>query len=138
MGLEWYGDKVKKQNRAAANRALWKFAEAMLTNANTRVPHDEGTLERSGIVTQDKLPDPETIYNQALNRVTPKAKFDFANGELRYFISYNTPYAINLHESPAGKFNFQDKGENKWLEKAAKQMSSKMESFIGKEMKKWL
>lgn len=138
MGLKWYGDKVKKQNREAANRALWKFAEAVLTRANTRVPHNEGTLERSGIVTQAKLPDAQTVFGQALNQVTPIAKFNFKTGKLHYFISYNTPYAINLHESPAGKFNFQDKGENKWLEKAAKEMSKDMEGFIGKEMKRRL
>jgi hypothetical protein len=138
MSFEWYGKKVKKQNRKAANKALWKYAEAVLTRANTKVPHDEGTLERSGIVSQAKLPNAQSIFNQAKNGNAPTAKFDFAKGEMRFYISYNTPYAIKLHESSAGEFNFRDKGENKWLEKAAKEMSNKMESFIGTEMKKRL
>jgi len=138
MSFKWYGKKVKKQNREAGNKALWKYTEAVLTQANTKVPHDEGTLERSGIVSQAKLPNAQSIFNQANSGDVPTTKFDFAKGEMRFYISYNTPYAINLHESPAGEFNFRDKGENKWLEKAAKEMSNKMESFIGKEMKKRL
>ena len=57
MSFKWYGKKVKKQNREAGNKALWKYTEAVLTRANTKVPHDEGTLERSGIVSQAKLPN---------------------------------------------------------------------------------
>jgi hypothetical protein len=38
------------------------------------------------------------------------------------FVSYDTPYAVRLHEHP--EYNFQGKGEGKWLEKAVQRRAA--------------
>jgi len=133
--FKWYDDKVEKE-REKAGRATWKAAEALLGNANNIIPHDEGTLEQSGIVTQEGLSGrPESIYAQAKAKQWPKNnfKFDFKKKPI-FYISYNTPYAIKQHEDTT--LNHRGQGQAKWLEKTSKSMSSKIEGWIAKEMKK--
>lgn len=62
-------------------------AEHVLTEANTIVPHDEGTLERSGTVDSE---------------------------DTTAAVSYNTPYAVRQHEDLT--LYHQGKGQPKWLE----------------------
>ncbi|WP_284291185.1 hypothetical protein [Luteimicrobium album] len=57
--------------RAAIERGLGVAAEHVLTVSNARVPHEEGTLERSGATSQNGT----TVA-----------------------ISYDTPYAVRQHE----------------------------------------
>lgn len=110
--FNWFGDKVSKKTRIKAIKANQKAGEALLTEANKTVPHDEGTLERSGSV--DTKDDKNTTT----------------------YISYDTPYAIRWHEAPKGSVNFSDpKARVKWLEQTAKEMSNKLEKFVAKEMK---
>lgn len=61
--------------------------EHLLTEANKSVPHDEGTLERSG-----------------------QASVDGTRGA----VSYDTPYAARQHEDMA--LHHDGKGRAKWLE----------------------
>lgn len=61
--------------------------EHLLTEANKSVPHDEGTLERSG-----------------------QASTDGTRGA----VSYDTPYAARQHEDMA--LHHDGKGRAKWLE----------------------
>lgn len=61
--------------------------EHVLTEANKTVPHDEGTLERSG-----------------------EASTDGTTGA----VSYNTPYAVKQHEDMSLRHD--GKGQAKWLE----------------------
>ena len=134
--LNWFGDKVSKGERKKAGKATWKAAEFLLGEANNTVPHDEGTLEHSGIVTQEKLSGrPESIYREAEAKQWPKNnfKFDF-NKKPVFYISYNTPYAIKLHEDTT--INFRGQGKAKWLENAIKKNSNKIEKWVAKEMKK--
>lgn len=78
--LRWTQD-----NRKASTVALiGAFADGMneaadewLTDANTNVPFDEGTLEASG-------------------RVTPAS-----SARLEAAVSYDTPYAVRQHEDPS-------------------------------------
>lgn len=70
-----------------ATKGVRLGAEHVLTEANMTVPHDEGTLERSGAVDSDDL--------------------DAA-------VSYNTPYAVKQHEDMT--LNHHGKGQAKWLE----------------------
>lgn len=70
-----------------AEKAVQEAAEFLLTEANKTVPHDEGTLERSGSVSGDGL---------------------------TAAVSYDTPYAARQHEDIA--FHHPGKGEAKWLE----------------------
>ena len=134
MGFKWYESRVDDE-REEVGRATWRATEFLLGEANKKVPHETGTLERSGIVTQDGLSGmPVTIYNQAKDNQWPKNnfKFDFSKKPI-FYISYNTPYAIRLHENP--QYDFMGKGEGKWLENAAKAMSGKISKWIAKEMK---
>lgn len=61
--------------QAGAEDGVYKAAEHVLGVSNEHVPHEEGTLERSGRVTTDNAWG------------TPTAA-----------ISYDTPYAVVMHE----------------------------------------
>lgn len=111
--FNWFGDKVKKQNKAAAAEVLEAMAEGVLTEANKTVPHDEGTLERSGTTKVDEK-------------------------KLIAAIGYDTPYAARLHESEPGEVLFRGRGRRKWLEQTVSEMSSRLEKFAAEEYKKRL
>lgn len=72
---------------AGGERGLRFAVEHLLTEANKHVPHDEGTLERSGEATVDGK---------------------------RGAVSYDTPYAVRQHEDT--QLNHDGKGKAKWLE----------------------
>jgi hypothetical protein len=65
-------------------------AEYVLGEANRIVPHDEGHLQGSG-----------------------KTSVDPRNTQAA--VSYNTPYAVRLHENP--QYRFQKGRQGKWLER---------------------
>lgn len=67
-------------------------AEYVLSLSKQHCPHDTGTLENSG-GTDVKL--------------------------FKAQVFYDTPYAARLHEHP--EYNFQGKGQGKWLENALTQ-----------------
>lgn len=75
--------------RSALERGLGVAAEHVLTVSNARVPHEEGTLERSGATSQDG-------YTVA--------------------ISYDTPYAVRQHEDLS--YRHDDGRQAKYLESA--------------------
>lgn len=77
--------------RAGAERGVRLAAEHLLTEANKTVPHDEGTLERSG----------ETGVQADGSKV-------------RGSVSYDTPYAVRQHEDMT--LHHDGKGQSKWLE----------------------
>ena len=60
--------------RSALMRGLVMAGEHILNVSNSQVPHEDGDLERSGVVTQS---DP---------------------GDKTVAISYDTPYAVRQHE----------------------------------------
>lgn len=74
---------------AGAEEGVRLGAEHVLTEANLHVPHDEGTLERSGAVDTDGT---------------------------KAAISYDTPYAVRQHEDL--QLSHGGKGQAKWLEAA--------------------
>lgn len=67
--------------------ALDAMTEHLLSEANKHVPHDDGTLERSGRASNDGK---------------------------RGAVSYDTPYAVRQHEDMS--LHHDGKGEAKWLE----------------------
>lgn len=83
------GERLTRGAQAGVRRA----AEYLLTEANKHVPHDEGTLERSG-------------HAGAL----PVA----SNKERVGYVTYETPYAVMQHETLG--LVHDGKGEAKWLE----------------------
>lgn len=83
--------KVKRGVRTGAVKGVTLAVEHVLSEANKHVPHDEGTLERSG----------RTGVADTGKAVTGS-------------ISYDTPYAVRQHEDMT--LNHDGKGEAKWLE----------------------
>ncbi|MBF8191660.1 hypothetical protein ITP53_39400 [Nonomuraea sp. K274] len=65
--------KIRAAERAGANRGGRLAVEHLLQVSRTKVPHEEGTLERSGVASWD-------------------------DAEMRGAVSYDTPYAIPQHE----------------------------------------
>jgi len=106
--LKWYGDKVVSDTINKARKANHRAGEALLTEANKTVPHDEGTLERSGFVDSNK------------------------NGEVLTVVAYDTPYAVTQHEDTT--LSHSGKGRAKWLELTFKEWSNKLEKFVAKEI----
>ncbi|AZO95279.1 hypothetical protein [Halocella sp. SP3-1] len=111
MKLKWYGKEVTAAMKKGAAEGLFDGINFMRDEMDKIVPHDEGTLERSGDTKVD---------NSALKAAT----------------GYDTPYAIRLHEHP--EYNFQDGREGKWVEKVIKDASIKKDvlNHIGKKIKK--
>lgn len=89
---KWTAGNLSKEVRAATKKAMADATEYILQEANKIVPHDEGTLERSGSVDVEE---------------TSKG----VSGS----VFYDTPYAARLHEHP--EYNFQNGREGKYLEK---------------------
>jgi hypothetical protein len=71
--IRWDGDAALAAIRAGAIRGVRLGAEHLLQVSRARVPIEEGTLERSGVVSVDE------------SSVTAA-------------VSYDTPYAIRQHE----------------------------------------
>ncbi len=61
----WRGAEAKKIAYEAALQALKDGAEAILTASHSEVPHDTGTLQRSGMVSIGRLPDPGAAHSAA-------------------------------------------------------------------------
>lgn len=70
---KWYGKKAKDLIKKTAVAALYEEAELILSASIDEAPIDTGTLRRSGTVTP--APKEDSVY-----------------------ISYNTPYAVAVHE----------------------------------------
>lgn len=77
--------------RAGAEQGVRLATEHLLTEANRTVPHDEGTLERSGDTGVEATGD-----------------------TVRGSVSYDTPYAARQHEDLS--LHHDGKGQAKWLE----------------------
>ncbi|MEU9141708.1 hypothetical protein AB0D33_38210 [Streptomyces sp. NPDC048404] len=72
-GITWNGDAALAAIRAGALRGVRLAAEHLLAASRARVPIEEGTLERSGVVSVDE-------------------------SSLTAAVSFDTPYAVRQHE----------------------------------------
>lgn len=70
---KWDGAAIAEAAKAAARRGLALGAEHILAESRKLVPHEEGTLERSGVAAVDEA-------------------------KLLAVVSYDTPYAVRQHE----------------------------------------
>ncbi|PKM78536.1 MAG: hypothetical protein CVU90_02015 [Firmicutes bacterium HGW-Firmicutes-15] len=108
-GLKWNGTKVLKAVEKAGIRGQLAAAETILEVSNQRVPLDKGELRDSGHVTQ---------------------------GEHQTVISYDCPYAVKWHETPA---HFQHGRRNKYLQSAvedeAQNALKQLAKVIDKELR---
>lgn len=105
---EWRGALVRGLVEHAAEEGNRKFAEVVLEDAQRHVPLDLGTLQDSAEITQDR-------------GVTGRFGSE-------HYISYDTPYAIRLHEHP--EYNFQGQGEGKWLEHAVQRHTGRVKEYV--------
>ena len=104
--MVWQGALVRGLVQHAADDGTVRAAEKLLEDANTRVPFEEGDLMASGRVNQER---------NALGQFGSEA-----------FVSYDTGYAVRLHEHP--EYNFTPPGEGKWLEHAVQRRSGFVEA----------
>lgn len=82
-------EKMGEKAIPTANKALNDVASEILRLSQREVPHDKGTLQNSGNVSQGA-------------------------SQLEVKVGYNTPYAGRLHEHP--EFHFQKGRKGKYLE----------------------
>lgn len=114
--VTWNGQLAKQIAKAAAMSALRDGAEAILTESQDEVPHATGTLMRSGTVTE--APTEQAVY-----------------------ISYNTPYAVKMHEDltlrhPDPKNPISSTGRNaKYLENPFNRNINKVLKLVERRVK---
>jgi len=94
----WWGSRVSAAVDKGSTMAMEEEGEDLLETANRHVPYEDGVLMASGDVDSD------------VDRV------GFAAANIEVAVSYDTEYAVKLHEHP--EFHFQGSGEGKWLEHA--------------------
>lgn len=93
-----------------AGRGVAQAVEHALTEANKHVPHDEGTLERSG------------------QTGTAREGDDFIGS-----VSYDTPYAVKQHEDMT--LSHDGKGQAKWLETSMSEEAGAMGQIVATAMR---
>ena len=107
--MKWEGDAALGKIERVALEVLWLAGQDMVTQATNEVPLDTGTLRRSGVVTVDSPPQAATVFAEAQKGKGNKSKSakdkespaPAAKNAKRpcVVVSYNTPYAIKLHET---------------------------------------
>jgi hypothetical protein len=103
--------KILAAERAGALKGLKVAAEHLLQKSRELVPHEEGTLERSGTVTVDEA-------------------------NLRAAVSYSTPYAVRQHEELTWRH---DEGRQaKYLEEPMNSEQAVMRELIAAEIRRSL
>lgn len=105
---EWRGPFVLRLVDEAAGQGVVDGAYAILEEAYPYVPFEDGDLRDSGRAFQNR---------DSGGRFVSEA-----------VVSYDTPYAVRLHEHP--EYNFKGSGEGKWLEHAMQRRASKLLSDI--------
>lgn len=83
---KWNGPQAELKMRLASRAAVRDVAHAILEQAKTEVPHDEGTLERSGLVKVNPEGSPEAVISFGGGRGTGHPRI---------------PYAVRWHENNA-------------------------------------
>ncbi len=99
----WRGAQEKARARQAAATGLAAAAEHLLQVSRTRVPIEEGTLERSGVASHDAT-------------------------SLTGAVSYDTPYAVKQHEDASLRHG--SGRTSHYLENPAKQQSQAIAQII--------
>lgn len=147
--LKWNGDKVKQQLAAVAEEVVWLAAQDAIRESTNNVPLDTGTLRRSGVVTLGELPNAKEVYEGAEGGKSGKEYSEShrktALGEDAVaYASYNTPYAVHLHEDTSWKPRSVGKsgrekpavGGPKWLEKSCIVVSKRWNIYAKRARRK--
>lgn len=109
VSIKWKGDVATKAAREAAAKGLKLATEHVLQVSRTKVPLEEGTLERSGTAVVDEA-------------------------NLLGAVTYDTPYAVRQHED----LTLRHAGGRtaKYLEGPLHQEAETVQQIIGAEIKK--
>ena len=151
VSLQWNPDAAADKIADVVTEALWLFGQDTLKEATPMVPLDTGTLRRSGTVSVE-LPNPEEAYSRAKSK-TQKTADEVSARNVRgknpaLYVSYNTPYAVWLHETntwkprawkrtAGGKIREKPAvGEWKWLEKALAITKTRLNRYIMRAKRK--
>ena len=102
MEVVWHDLEARNRAGKEAKRVLGLAGEYLLAKANDTVPLEEGTLARSGSVDSN---------------------------EEAAVVSYDTAYAIRLHENP--QYHFKHGRRGKWLELTLQEQSRAIAGFLG-------
>jgi hypothetical protein len=118
-----FSDSILKQLENACQESLTDTTEYLLKQANLTIPYDTGRLKRSGQTSVDKK-------------------------STSGYVSYDTEYALRVHESTGRRFN--QKGINlknpnvkrrrraKWLQKTLVERNKNIMDRISKTFKRYL
>lgn len=106
--LTW-DDNIARVPVEIATMTLYSIGVRALQLAEPNIPVDTGALRGSGRITVDRLPNAQDVYRQAQSalatgffaRMAQMIRAFFQKPIAPIYISYNTPYAIYLHESYA-------------------------------------
>jgi hypothetical protein len=101
-GMNRFEDRIKHQEKIA----IGVIGDELLRLSQQEVPHDEGTLQNSGVSESD--------------------------GD-DHIVGYHTPYAARLHEHP--EYRFQKNRKGKYLEEPMKRNLSIFLNFFNDKMK---
>jgi hypothetical protein len=107
--IKWKGDLAEKAIRAGAAKGLKLATEHVLQVSRTKVPLEEGTLERSGTAVVDEA-------------------------KLVGWIGYDTPYAVRQHEDLT--LHHAEGRTAKYLEGPLAQEADTVQQIIAAEIKK--
>lgn len=109
--VQWTGNAALAAMKAGAVRGVRLGAEHVLQVSNGRVPIEEATLERSGVVSVDE------------NDVTAA-------------VSYDTPYAVAQHERL--DYQHDDGREAKYLERTLHEENGTVNEIIAAQVRRAL
>lgn len=125
--IQWFTDKVEQEVNKAGMRGLKKWAEATVGVMKNAAPNKTGTLMRSITVSEGGIPDPELVYQKAINKQETELNNPIGN-ENSVYITANTPYALRQHET--------NKTKSKYLERPFLQYKDKAQGYVDRELKK--
>lgn len=103
-----WNDNVAKEIDKAEVQGLIDALEYLRDQSDQTTPYREGALVQSSHVDVDT--------KQKIGAV-----------------SYDTPYAVRLHEHP--EYNFRGNGRGKWLEKTIQEQRKELEKLAGGQLK---
>lgn len=110
--LVWKGNEAMQYLENLGVEMVWLAAQDLMRKSNADVPVDTGILKRSGVVTLDALPNGTQVYAGAQEGGTfvDPSVLDATHAPLARnprqptaFASYNTPYAVEVHENLGSK-----------------------------------
>lgn len=110
VSVEWNGDRARAAGQEGCATGSLHAAEYLLSVSQPLVPHEEGTLERSGRATSD--------------------------GDGNAAVSYDTEYAVRQHEELGWQHPL--KGQAKYLEEPFLAEQTSMQELIAAAIRRGL